>query len=76
MDVGGRYVATLGGAMNMMGNFGAFLSPIVTGYVVERTGSWTASFHFAAAVYVVGAFCWLALDPVTPLEEPAGEARA
>jgi hypothetical protein len=44
----------------------------VTGYVVERTGSWTMSFYFAAAVYVVGAACWLALDPVTPLEEQAG----
>ena len=76
MDVGGRYVATLGGAMNMMGNFGGFLSPIVTGYIVERTGSWTGSFYAAAAVYVVGALCWLALDPVTPLEEQAGEARA
>jgi MFS transporter, ACS family, glucarate transporter len=69
-------VATLGGAMNMKGKFGGFLSPIVTGYVVERTGSWTVSFCAAAAVHVVGAFCWLALDPVTPLEEQAGEARA
>jgi MFS transporter, ACS family, glucarate transporter len=76
MDVGGRYVATLGGAMNMMGNFGGFLSPIVTGYVLERTGSWTGSFYVAAAVYVVGAACWLALDPVTPLEQQTAGARA
>ncbi len=76
MDVGGRYVGTLGGAMNMMGNLGGFLSPIVTGYVVERTGSWTGTFYAAAAVYVVGALCWMALDPVTPLEEQvAASAR-
>ena len=41
MDVGGRTsVATLC-ATNMMGNVGGFVSPIVTGYVVERTGNWT-----------------------------------
>ena len=74
MDVGGRYVATLGGAMNMMGNFGGFLSPIVTGYVVARTGSWSGTFYVAAAVYVFGAACWLALDPVTPLEEQGRKA--
>ncbi len=68
MDVGGRHVATLGGAMNMMGNLGGFVSPIVTGYVVERTGSWTGTFYAAASVYVLGALCWMALDPVTPLE--------
>jgi len=49
---------------------------VVTGYVVERTGSWTGSFYVAAAVYVVGALCWLALDPVTPLEEQGGGTRA
>jgi nitrate/nitrite transporter NarK len=76
MDVGGRYVATLGGAMNMMGNFGGFLSPIVAGYVVERTGSWTGTFYAAAGVYVLGALCWVALDPVTPLEEQARGAKA
>ncbi|HXK08524.1 MAG TPA: MFS transporter [Vicinamibacteria bacterium] len=76
MDIGGRCVATLGGVMNMMGNLGGFVSPIVTGYVVERTGSWTLTFFVSAAVYVLGAACWLALDPVTPLEEPrAGTSR-
>jgi ACS family glucarate transporter-like MFS transporter len=69
MDVGGRYVATLGGTMNMVGNLGGVLSPIVAGYVVEKTGSWTGTFYVAAAVYVVGALCWLVVDPVTPLEE-------
>jgi MFS family permease len=71
MDVGGRYVATLGGAMNMMGNLGGFLSPIVAGIVVERTGSWTPTFFVAAGVAALGAACWLLLDPVTPLEEQA-----
>jgi len=69
MDVGGRYVGTLGGAMNMMGNLGGFCSPIVIGYIVEKTNNWTVTFYLAAAVYCVGGVLWLLMDPVTPLEE-------
>ena len=69
MDVGGRYVGTLGGAMNMMGNIGGFCSPLVIGYIVEKTNNWTLTFYLAAAVYGVGAVFWLLMDPVTPLEE-------
>jgi MFS transporter, ACS family, glucarate transporter len=69
MDVGGRYVGTLSGTMNMMGNAGGFVSPIVIGYVVQRTGNWNATFYVAAAVYAVGAIFWYLMDPVTPLEQ-------
>ena len=69
MDVGGRAVGTLSGTMNMMGNVGGFLSPIITGYVVQQTGQWALAFYVTAAMYVLGIFFWLAMDPVTPLEE-------
>jgi hypothetical protein len=29
-----------------------------------------------AAAYVLGAFCWLGMDPVTPLEQQGKRARA
>lgn len=69
MDVGGRYVGTLAGTMNMMGNLGGFVSPIVIGYIVEHTNHWASTFYVTAVVYVAGAAFWLLLDPVTPLEE-------
>jgi MFS transporter, ACS family, glucarate transporter len=69
MDVGGQAVATLSGTMNMMGNVGGCVSPIVCGYIVKQTGNWNLAFYVTAAAYVLGAFCWLAMDPVTPLEE-------
>lgn len=68
MDVGGRYVGTLSGMMNMIGNIGGFLSPIVLGYIVGRTGDWNLTFYVTAAVYLLGALCWWLIDPVTPLE--------
>jgi ACS family glucarate transporter-like MFS transporter len=69
MDVGGKTVATLSGTMNMMGNLGGFLSPIVCGYIVQQTGNWNLAFYVTAAGYLMGMTCWLAMDPVTPLEE-------
>jgi len=69
MDVGGKSVATLSGAMNMMGNIGGFVSPIVCGYLVKATGNWNLAFYVTACAYLLGAVCWLGMDPVTPLEE-------
>jgi nitrate/nitrite transporter NarK len=69
MDVGGRYVGTLAGTMNMMGNLGGFVSPIVIGYVIDLTNNWNLTFYVTAVVYVIGALFWLVLDPVTPLEQ-------
>lgn len=69
MDIGGRYVGTLSGLMNMVGNLGGFFSPIVLGYVVGRTGDWNLTFYLTAGLYLMGAVCWWLLDPVTPLEE-------
>jgi sugar phosphate permease len=68
MDVGGKSVATLSGTMNMMGNVGGFVSPIVCGYIVKHTGQWHLAFYVTAAAYLLGAVCWLSMDPVTPLE--------
>ena len=55
MDVGGKAVATLSGTMNMMGNVGGFVSPIVCGYLVKQTGNWNLAFYVTAAAYVLGA---------------------
>lgn len=72
MDVGGRYAGTLSGTMNMMGNFGGAVSPLVIGYILAWThNNWDITFYVAAAVYFLGTFFWLFLDPVTPLEGAA-----
>lgn len=69
MDVGGRCVGTLAGTMNMMGNLGGFVSPLVIGYIIHETNNWNLTFYVTAAVYIVGAVFWLFADPVTPLEQ-------
>jgi ACS family glucarate transporter-like MFS transporter len=74
MDVGGRYAGTLSGTMNMMGNVGGAVSPMAIGYILRWTHhNWDATFYVSAAVYFMGSFFWLLMDPVTPLDE--AEAR-
>jgi MFS family permease len=69
MDVGGRFVGTLGGSMNMLGNFGGALSPWVAAKIVETTHQWTWAFYVFSGAYFLGAIFWLLMDPVTPLEQ-------
>lgn len=59
IDMGGRHVATVFAAMNMSGNIGAAVFPIVAGWIVQRTGAWDMVLFIFAGVYVVAAICWL-----------------
>ena len=56
--------------MNMMGSIAGASSVLVVGYLLTWTGNWTLAFYVSAAIYMVGAFCWLFLDSHTPLEQP------
>jgi nitrate/nitrite transporter NarK len=66
MDVGGKFSGTFAGSMNMMGNLGGFVGPVVAGYMSYKTG-----FVVFAGVFFVGAVAWLFIDPVTPLDRDA-----
>ncbi len=81
MDLGGRHVGAVSGAMNSIGQMGGAVAPAVVGFLVEGgQPGWSQALYSAAAVYAVGFVCWLFLDPVTPLGQiasrPAGSARA
>jgi len=70
MDVGGKYVGTLSGSMNMMGNLAGGMGPLAVGYILDATNqNWAITFYVSAAVYFLGIFCWIFLDPVTPLDK-------
>jgi sugar phosphate permease len=63
MHVGGQYSGTVSGMMNMAGNIGGALSPVVFGILVQY-GSWEAPFIVAAGLLVFGAAVWgFWLDP-------------
>ena len=86
MDIGGKCAGTVSGSMNMMGNFGGMAGPAVTGAVLAATTTmtsagvavknWEVVFAISAAIYFLGAICWLFIDPVTPLEAKKTAAPA
>jgi MFS family permease len=70
MDIGGKFAGTVSGSMNMLGNFGGMAGPVVVGFVLDWTHrDWQLAFAISAAIYFLGAICWLFIDPVKPLEE-------
>jgi sugar phosphate permease len=63
MDCGGKYSGTVSGMMNMAGNFGGALSPLVFG-VLAQYENWAAPFIVSAVLLVGGAAIWAFwLDP-------------
>lgn len=69
MDIGGRYAGTVSGAMNMCGGIAGACSTLIVGYILAWTSNdWTLALYVSACIYLVGAVCWIFLDPHTPLE--------
>jgi MFS family permease len=70
MDVGGKSAGSLSGSMNMMGNLGGALGPVVVAHLLAWTNNnWHVPLLVAAGTYLIAAVCWMFIDPVTPLEE-------
>jgi nitrate/nitrite transporter NarK len=63
LDVGRRNAGVVTGFMNMVGNLGGTIAPVVVGYAVERFGSWNIPFYVTAAVLTIGALLWTLIDP-------------
>jgi MFS family permease len=61
---GGRWM----GVQNLVGNLAGISAPIVTGLVVQATGSFKFAFLVAASLSVVGLFCWgFVVEQVEPV---------
>jgi ACS family glucarate transporter-like MFS transporter len=73
-DIAGASSGSVSGFMNTGNQVGAFITASLTPWIGDRFG-WTASFLVGAALCVVGAACWLAVDPTRTLV-PAPDAGA
>lgn len=65
-------VGSIGGIMNFFNNVMGILAPIVTGYIVAGTNSFSNAFITAAVVLLVGivSYIWV-LGKIEPIPEPA-----
>jgi ACS family glucarate transporter-like MFS transporter len=65
-DIAGASSGSVSGFMNMGGQIGGTVTGSLTPWIAARYG-WTASFLVAAALCLLGAVCWLAVDPLNTL---------
>jgi MFS family permease len=64
VEIGGPYCATVAASMNMLGNLGGFVAPVIGGVILAHTGgNWNLVIEVMAALSVISALCWLYLDP-------------
>lgn len=68
IDMGGRHVATVFSVMNMAGNVGAWMFPVMVPWLVgtgstEVTEDWDRVLFLFAGMYAAAAVCWLLLNP-------------
>jgi ACS family glucarate transporter-like MFS transporter len=58
IDLTDHFTGSLSGLMNTFGNFGGWLSPILSAYIATRFG-WNRALDCAAVVTMASAFCFL-----------------
>jgi ACS family glucarate transporter-like MFS transporter len=74
-DIAGPSSGSVSGFMNMGNQIGAALTASLTPWIAARFG-WTTSFLVAAGLCVVGAMCWLVVDPTRQLRVSAADCGA
>ena len=62
VDIGGAYAGTATGFINMVGNMGNFLQPVIGAWVFNRYG-WPALFTAYTGAYLAAAMMWMVIDP-------------
>ncbi len=63
IDIGGPRVPQVFGLMNMVGNLAAAACPILVGWLFQWTSNWNLVLLMFAGVYLVGAICWVFVNP-------------
>jgi MFS family permease len=72
----GQYTASLGSIQNFGGYLGGALAPTVTGFIVQRTGSFSQALLLSAALSVVSAATYLFLVRQPIQYDSVGEASS
>lgn len=71
IDMGGKQVATVFSTMNMSGNIGGWVFPVIVPYLVTLTGNWDLVLFVFAGIYLAAALCWLPFNPNQTIGEHA-----
>jgi MFS family permease len=70
MDVAPKYSGTASGIMNTGSALAAIISPVVGGYLIQKTGNWLLPFIVSIGVILIGSALSFTMHPERPLAEP------
>jgi MFS family permease len=77
MDIAPNYSGSASGMMNFGFGVAGIISPLVFGFLIDRTGSWTLPFAGSIGLLLLGAGLAFRMHPDRPFEAAEGEpARA
>ena len=75
MDIAPKYSGTASGIMNTGSALAAIISPVVGGYLIQKTGNWLLPFMVSMGVILVGAALSFTMHPERPLSETPALAK-
>jgi len=76
MDIAPKYSGTASGIMNTGSALAAIISPVVGGYLIQKTGNWLLPFIVSIGVILVGSVLSFTMHPERPLAEAATAPQA
>jgi sugar phosphate permease len=70
MDITREYAGIAGGMMNFGFGLAGIISPVVFGFVIDKTGNWDIPFGCSVAICVIGAVLTAFMHPERPFVPP------
>jgi MFS transporter, ACS family, glucarate transporter len=71
MDIAPEYCGTASGMMNMSSALAAIISPVVGGYIIDRTGNWQLPFLGSMLLMGIGVLLAYRMRPDSRFHSPA-----
>ena len=69
MDIAPKYSGTAAGLMNTGSALAAIVSPLIAGFVIDKTGNWYLPFLMSIALLAVGAISCFFMHPEVPFDD-------
>lgn len=66
-EIGRNHVGVVGAMMNTAGQVASLVCPPLVAYSVVWFGSWSLPLYVMGGLFLVGAGCWLIIDPTRPV---------
>jgi sugar phosphate permease len=68
-EIGRNHIAVVGAIMNTAGQIASMACPLIVAYSVAWLGNWDLPLYLLGVLFLIGAGCWLLIDPERPVFE-------